>query len=633
MQAIKAVCTAMKDSNRDVRLRAVDMIQYLVNAGDELAIGAVGSCLEDPDQKVREAASQILPKLSNEFDEKLVNEALQRLKSMHSVVRKTAVKTLVSVHTKGAPVVIDGLIKAAQDFDGDVKILAITELAKQAGRGHDGALQAVVEQLDDLRPRIREAATKALAVMATKAQRQAISKLVRALHDQATDVYGHRSIMAHALISIREISAADRSEDFSPRIREEISTRIQEFLNSPDWCVRKEAIATLVKTAPQSNRKDVLETLVGKLEDGKIEVRMQAMECLEAFTDGLDKWVISGIACRLVSTSRDVRNAAATTLSKLLDAKVNATNADILQRITQGKIPTNSEVIGLLSQIMTRGDEGYLDGFLKCMRHDAPSIRRLASDAIQIICIPGQSCVVEDIIKNLKHESPSVKCDSMRTLSMIVLKNDDRAVQIVQDMLSDPDVEVKKMVSIALKNMLAEGDSRRTIALSCVQLDSGYHNDAERKGALEQLGQLAYASSKFQLDGWSVEDADMERFWQQIRLPRGPSNDSEKFVPKILKSLKDEGAWVRRAGVDAIMHCAKKGDPEVVAAVCHLLHDSSFAIRMAAVSALSVCEFLLCLVLMPLQTEILFPMLSSRYFEARKRLELTPDMAGSVKPW
>jgi hypothetical protein len=83
----------------------------------------------------------------------------------------------------------------------------------------------------------------------------------------------------------------------------------------------------------------------------------------------------------------------------------------------------------------------------------------------------------------------------------------------------------------------------------------------------------------------------MERFWQQIRLPRGPSNDSAKFVPKILKSLKDEGAWVRRAGVDAIMHCAKKGDPEVVAAVCHLLHDSSFANRMAAVGALSGCDF------------------------------------------
>jgi len=612
----------MKDSNRDVRLRAVNMIQYLVNSGDELAIGAVGSCLEDPDQKVRDAASQILPKLSNEFDEKLVNEALQRLTSMHSVVRKTAVQTLVSVHTKGAPVVIDGLIKAIHDFDGDVKTLAITELAKQAGRGHDGALQAVAEQLDDLRPRIREAASKALAAMATKAHnsRPAISKLVRALHDQATDVYGHHSIMANALASIREISSADKSEDLSPRTREEVSTRIREHLNCSDWCVRKEAIKTLVKTAPQSNRNEVLETLVGKLEDSKIEVRMQAIECLESYTDGSDKWVISGIACRLVSKSRDVRNSAATILSKLLDAKMNATNSDILQRIKQGKIPTNSEVIGLLSQIITRGDEGYLDGFLKCMRHDALSIRRLASDAIQSICIPGQACVVEEIIRNLKHESPSVKCDSMLTLSKVVLKNDDRAVQIVQDMLSDPNLEVKKVVSVALKNMLAEGDSRRTIALSCVQLDSGYHNEDERKDALEQLGQLAYASSKFRLEGWSVEDADMERFWQQIRQPRGPSNDSAKFVPKILKSLKDEAAWVRRAGVDAIMHCAKKGDLEVIEAVCHLLHDSSFAIRMAAVSALSVFIF-----------ESQFELRFSAFSASCNRLVLKLNVAGSIE--
>ena len=178
----------------------------------------------------------------------------------------------------------------------------------------------------------------------------------------------------------------------------------------------------------------------------------------------------------------------------------------------------------------------------------------------------------------------------MLTLSKVVLKNDDRAVQIVQDMLSDPDLEVKKVVSIALQNMLAEGDSRRTIALACIQLDSGYHNENERKGALEQLGQLAYASNNFRLEGWSIEDADMDRFWQHIRQPRGPSNDSAKFVPKILKSLKDEAAWVRRAGVDAIMHCAKKGDPEVVEAVCEILDDSSFAIRMAAVGALAVSE-------------------------------------------
>jgi HEAT repeat protein len=587
-QAIKAVSMAMKDSNKDVRLAAVNMIVYLVKSGDEMAISAVGSSLEDPDQKVRDAASKVLPKLSSEFDERLVEQAIQRLNNMHAVVRKSAVQTLVTVSTKGAPIVVDGLVRAISDVDGNVKAFAITELSKQAGRGHPAAVKTVGEQLGDLRPRVREAAAAALAAMATKADRQVISKLVGVLDDPAVDLYGHMSVQAAALISIRDISAADRSEDFSPRTRESISTMIRKHLKSPDWKVRGEAITTMVKTAPKADRQEVLETLVEMLEDRQIQVRSECIETLESYKDGLERWVVSGIACRLVSPSGEVRNAAATILLKLLKDKLDDAKSDLLDRIRQAKLPSNGEVIGLLSKIVTRGDEGYLAGFLACMSHTLSSIRSLASDAIQSICIPGQSFVVDSIINNFKHESSSVKCDSILTLSKVVLINDDRCVQIVQDMLSDPDLEVKKTVSVALKNMLAEGDSRRTIALACVELDSGYHTENERKDALEQLGHLAYASSKFRLEGWSVEDADMERFWLQIRQPRGPSNDSAKFVPKILKALEDEAAWVRRAGVDAIMHCAKKGDAQVVEALCLLLHDTSFAIRMAAVGALAV---------------------------------------------
>lgn len=593
LQAIKAVSVAAKDSNKEVRLAAVMLFHPLSKSGDETAITTVGCCLEDPDQSVRDAASLTLPKLSSEFDERLVHEALQRLSNMHAVVRKTAVQTLVTVTTKGAPVVVEGLIKAIDDFDVNVKTFAIRELAKQAGRIHPEATQAVGEQLKDVRPQVREAAASALAAMATKADRQVISRLVGVLDDSMTDLYGHLSIQAAALSCIREISAADRTEDFSPRTRAQISQAIQKQLKSADWCLRKEAINTLVRTAQPSNRRQVLECLVSLLEDHKIEVRREAMQNLEAYSnDGLDKWIISCIACLLVSPSGVVRDSASDILSKLLGDQLDAANCDLLQRIRQGKLPTNGEVIGFLSHIVSRGDEEYLDGFLVCMRHTTTSIRSLASDAIQSISIPGQNCVVEEIIKNLQHEfaSPLVKRDSILTLSKVVLKNDDRVSQIVQDMLKDPSLEIKKAVPIALENMLAQGDSRRTIALACVQLDSGYHTDNERKFALEQLGQLAYASSKFQIEGWSVEDADMERFWQQIRLPRGPTNggDTQKFVPKILKSLQDKTPWVRRAGVDAIMHCAKQGDPQVVDAVCCLLEDDSFAIRMAAVGALAV---------------------------------------------
>jgi HEAT repeat protein len=590
LQAIKAVVTAMKDSNRDVRLAAVNSIRGMAKSGDQMAISAVGGRLEDQDQKVRDAASKVLPQLSNEFDERLVHEAIQRLTSMHAVVRKTAVETLVTVNTKGAPIVIDGLLKVMNDFDVNVKTFAIKELAKQAGRGHPDATAVVADQLDDTRPRVREAAAAALGEMATKTERHALSKLIGVLHDPALDLYGRMGIRAAALKSIRDISLADRGEDLSPRTLNSVGTAVRKLLKSPDWCVRKEAITTFVKASLSADRREILEILLEMLEDPKFEVRSECIQTLETYKNGMDKWVISGIVCRLVTPSGEVRHTASTILSKLLDKDLDEANLVFLGQITQGKIPSHGEIFGLLSKIVTRGDEEYLDGFLGCTRHTITPIRRLASDAVKSICIPGQSCVIEALIKNLKHDSSGVKCDSIKTLSQVVLKNDDRAVQIVQDMLNDPDFEVKKMVSDALMKMLAEGDSRRTVALACISLDSGYHSESDRKEALDALGQLAYASSKFKLEGWSIEDADLERFWQQIRIPRGGSNENPSglFVPRILKSLEDESGWVRRAAVEAIMHCAKKGDQNVIQAVCRLLNDSSFAIRIAAVNSLAV---------------------------------------------
>jgi hypothetical protein len=68
------------------------------------------------------------------------------------------------------------------------------------------------------------------------------------------------------------------------------------------------------------------------------------------------------------------------------------------------------------------------------------------------------------------------------------------------------------------------------------------------------------------------------------------------------------------------MHCAKKGDLEVIEAVCHLLHDSSFAIRMAAVSALSVFIF-----------ESQFELRFSAFSASCNRLVLKLNVAGSIE--
>lgn len=70
------------------------------------------------------------------------------------------------------------------------------------------------------------------------------------------------------------------------------------------------------------------------------------------------------------------------------------------------------------------------------------------------------------------------------------------------------------------------------IASACVRLEPKYHKETERQEALGKLGNLAYASSNVRLQGYTVEDAEMEEFWKQIRLPQSENHDAHSLLPK-----------------------------------------------------------------------------------------------------
>jgi len=120
-----------------------------------------------------------------------------------------------------------------------------------------------------------------------------------------------------------------------------------------------------------------------------------------------------------------------------------------------------------------------------------------------------------------------------------------------------------------------------------VMLEHDYHTEVERQEALDRLGNLAYKSSHLKLQGFSVEDADMEGFWQQLRMPKESNNKTDALLPKIIKLFEDSDAFVRRAAVRASIEFAAQGDARVTDALRKLLVDESFTVRVVAVEALA----------------------------------------------
>jgi len=473
------------------------------------------------------------------------------------------------------------------DVDPQVKTTAMVELTKQVDSGNADVIQLIVEQLRDPRPNVRRTAASCLESLVVKGDKVALLSIFGVMDDPGKDQYGHLAVQVSALRALQIIAAQETRDTFSPRTEAKMFSSIVDKITSPDWCVRRE-VAVALRTCALNHEDRALQKLLSLLEDPVQEVRNETAKTVEELAPGRLNWLVCSLSCLLASTNPILRSMASTMLATLLPETAASEFGEFLASTKQGNIPSHADVISFLDGLAVQpGDEEALKGFVYCLDHHSSQVRGLATDALKCFSHVGQDNIVHALISRLQNRGPDQIVDTALALSRIVELNDERAVKAIMDLLESQHREVRGVVHRALQNILPEGDTRITIAWACMRLEPDFHSESERKEALRQLAQLAYASHHTRVQGWSVEDADLSAFWQVIRQPRRAMDETSKLLPRIMKRLSDENVWVRTAAVQAARECGDRGDQEVVSALMELLADDSFAVRTSVVEALS----------------------------------------------
>mmetsp|Transcript_47685 Transcript_47685/g.115778 ORF Transcript_47685/g.115778 Transcript_47685/m.115778 type:complete len:481 (-) Transcript_47685:92-1534(-) len=214
-------------------------------------------------------------------------------------------------------------------------------------------------------------------------------------------------------------------------------------------------------------------------------------------------------------------------------------------------------------------------------------VRKTAIAALKQLAPIGHKSTVTALQKRLQHPNPIFRKDASLALSLVAKHDDPSVIKSILSLLEDPVLEVRAGVEEAARNMLYPGDERIVIANASVRLMS--EPTEERQAAVEELGNLAYLSTEIKLQGFGVEDSDMQSFWNAIRMPKEEELDKASLLNKILGLMRDEDSGVRRSAIRASIQCGGKDDPVLLENLIRMLDDRSFTVRVVAVKAL--CEY------------------------------------------
>jgi HEAT repeat protein len=140
--AIDELCVAIKDSNADVRWRAV---QTLGNIGDVRALEPLIISLKDEDKTVREWAAEALGKIK---DIRSVEPLIHSLSDKNNEVRKNAAEALGNI---GDTKAVKSLILALGDHDYRVRGYAAEALQKIGNPAIDPLCEAIKDSNSDVR--------------------------------------------------------------------------------------------------------------------------------------------------------------------------------------------------------------------------------------------------------------------------------------------------------------------------------------------------------------------------------------------------------------------------------------------------------------------------------------------------
>jgi HEAT repeat protein len=527
--AIEAVIARLKDTEGLVKKLAIDGLVILaladgvIDAEDLPIIDTFVESQSDADPLVAAACTKALAFLSGE--DKEITSVFQWMCDGRPQIRKSSVYALGKAKQNN-PVIISMLRRRTLDDFGEVRACAVSSLAKVSRQGDAEVMAMIDPLLDDRDAAVRCAAVDALAEVMLPYDQGAqgsLPRLLRLVEMVENPDVGVRNCASDAL---------DKRARGSP----EVANSLKQVLEShEDFSVRKTALQTIHRILDLGEER-MLEAIRISLRDARGEVRKLGFQLLkhhyEAGRDG--------------------------------GVDVDSLKESVLDCVKDGDPMVVFVTIESIPALFSQGNRMAIMALVRCLRHEAPSVREAATRVLGEFAIRGDLRAIGYIVPLIDHHMAYVRYAAIIALMNLGVPGDAKVLEPIKTKMNDPEIFVRREAVTALRYLSVRGDERCVSALLACMEDP---DERIRVAAMTGLSVVAN----------HAEPRAVAAFMKKIHIDTRPmrklsveclacliKEDDYENLELLMVSLEDTEHIVRQAGVEAVTKIVRRGDDFVI---------------------------------------------------------------------
>ena len=435
--AVDAVIERLSDSEGLVKKLAIDGLVTLALADgviDEKDLPIIETFVEsqeDADPLVSSACTKALAFLSGE--DKEVTQVFAWLCDSRPQTRRSSCLSLANAKQKNSQVVLSLLRKRTRDADGEVRAASCTSLARAADQGHASVMAILDPLLDDPDSGVRRSAVAALSdvMMPFDDQNEDCETLTRLLR--------MADMVKDADLTVRD--AVGDGLEARARGSTQVSRRLEEILrHHEEFSVRKTALHCIHRISEVGDA-GVLQAISISLRDARGEVRKLGFQLLKHhYEAGRD----SGV-------------------------DVDSLKESVLECVKDGDPMVVFVTIEAIPKIFDHGNRLGIMALVRCLRHEAPSVREAATRVLGQFAQRGDIRAIGYIVPLMDHHMAYVRYASILALTNLGVPGDRTVLEPIKAKMDDQEIFVRREAVSALQFLSIRGDETCVSALlSCM---------------------------------------------------------------------------------------------------------------------------------------------------------------------
>eukprot|EP00928_Gymnodinium_smaydae_P098954 TRINITY_DN9320_c0_g1_i1.p1 TRINITY_DN9320_c0_g1~~TRINITY_DN9320_c0_g1_i1.p1 ORF type:complete len:636 (-),score=85.00 TRINITY_DN9320_c0_g1_i1:132-2039(-) len=390
-------------------------------------------------------------------------------------------------------------------------------------------------------------------------------------------------------------------------------------LRSGNPSTRREAIEAVAMMKCGEDEAIVL--LGAHLADSIIKVRETALAALTHMGEKGDVRLIREACAHFRHEDQDVREKALRLFAQVTYKGCDAAKEEILACLTKwpNAWQTHWSVVQAISKVFEKGDEVAVFQTMECVTHPMVEVQTKALQQICEVANAGDPSVVETLRTCLhNHKKPLVRRLAVDALVVLCDPNDDATISDVKRLGDEKyEVRVRKSVMVFVARFAKPGDRAIIKMLAARVADK---SDVIREGAVKALGyvvqdgedEATITTLSSYLEHWDkgvrrrAVDALSLPIWQGVQcgirivrqllahdhdwvrwgavacLKSMYSHGDEEGIELLRSCLSDHSAVVVQEALRGLCHLANEGDTRILEAAVHCLNHSDSWVREAS---------------------------------------------------